>query len=52
MDFFNVENAKMEDCMRKYSPENPTRRYQAGRGHAISDLIRKLGIHDAEDMEG
>ena len=52
VDFFNAENAKTEDCMRKYSPENPTRRYQAGRGHAISDLIRKLGIHDAEDMEG
>ena len=51
VDFFNMENDKTENCVRKYSPENPTRQYQAGRGHAISDLIRKLGIHDMEDME-
>ena len=50
VDFFNAEHAKMDDCIRKYSPENPTRQYQAGRGHAISDLIRKLEIYDREDM--
>lgn len=48
VDFFNAEHAKMDDCIRKYSPENPTRQYQAGREHAISDLIRKLEIR--EDM--
>ena len=48
VDFFNAEHTKMDDCIRKYSPENPTRQYQAGREHAISDLIRKLEIR--EDM--
>ena len=50
-EFFRKEQAKTSDCIRKYCPENPTRLYQTGREHAISDLIRKLEIHDKKDVE-
>ena len=50
-EFFSKEQAKTSDCIRKYCPENPTRLYQTGREHAISDLIRKLEIHDKKDVE-
>ena len=51
VEFFSKEQAKTSDCIRKYCPENPTRLYQTGREHAISDLIRKLEIHDNKDVE-
>jgi len=50
VNFFTKEQAETSDCIRKYCPENPTRLFQTGREHAISDLIRKLEIYDKKDM--
>lgn len=46
MEFFSVECAKTDDCIEKYSMDNPIRRQQYGRWQTTFDLIRALDIHE------